>query len=1215
MHVRDIFLTGALLLSSSSAQNSSVSLIVNATATTGVQLPNNASKALKPLYQPYSPETPKFNNESLIQALSSPGTASNFFLLQESTNEVPVGELPVGTCAPGIRCTNGAYCSNTGVCGFAPTSCGKDVCISDCKAKAPCGQYAHPENATCPLNVCCSQHGFCGSTDEYCGAGCQVGYGGCGGAPTPSCSGNSAITRRIGYYESWANTRKCDVRSPEDIDLTGITHLNFAFAFFDPKSFEISPMDSNSASLYKRFTALKSKKASLQTWLSVGGWSFNDDTNSPNTRTAFSDMVSSAANRQKFISALQSFMQSYGFDGIDIDWEYPAAYDRGGKQSDFGNYLELVAEMKQSFGGSYGISATVPSSYWYLQHFDVKTMQEYVDWFNFMSYDIHGTWDSSNKFTGPYIRPHTNLTEIQDGLSLLWRAGIKPEKVVLGLGWYGRSFTLADPGCTTPNKVCQFTAGANPGDCTNSAGTLSNAEIKRILKRGAATEQYDKTAAVKWMTWNTDQWVSYDDGVTMQQKINAANELCLGGTMIWSLDQDNSDGDSMSDLLGVGQANGVSAEEAKAYKAQMANAALQNDIAASCYWSLCGKPCENGYFDTTEAKGQVASVQQNSICSNGEVQTLCCAPGTTMGTCSWQGFRGVGLPCTPVCNNTSDIVVAQNSNSYQENEAGQVADLTCNGGYQAYCCNGFIPSSKTNTGNIFLYGQGVFTKRNLVGDLDKRGKPASVAAGVLTAGLCSAAVAALIAEAPFTFGISLLGIPAEIALCAAAGIVVTAAGFASRPAAPAQPPPHHPPPVAQPHTGVPTTITVGKTARASYGQWPILDFGSVSQSSYCDCFVTYTCRYGLGWDEICDNQRWAIDKMLNGQTVFEVRPKGRAPNRNQELWANQRKDKYRTLVQGSRRVASARCEVDEFPMGNLVDSGNNNPQACRLVNKPANGAQGRDFGFWKTAQWTRCSSFRKTICGSLDAPPATWKFGPLAGNRGVGAGKHFISAYGFDSQTPDSLCFASYTYTDAKGAKQNTMVPDHGFRALDDDPMFGNPYKWPRQNWKIDPAPAANAANRPVSINSAAFQKRDGAQELLSNITHNVTSNQDHNSICHVAVGEGGQLDEVEIILDDHIFEDMDGNLVNGRACSIIYDDSREVQLLINGDGNVEYATQDEDWLPKEVPITKEEELSATYSTELAKPSESLSIVPIRTETSGGSSGSIITMPPAIPSS
>jgi hypothetical protein len=62
------------------------------------------------------------------------------------------------------------------------------------------------------------------------------------------------------------------------------------------------------------------------------------------------------------------------------------------------------------------------------------------------------------------------------------------------------------------------------------------------------------------------------------------------------------------------------------------------------------------------------------------------------------------------------------------------------------------------------------------------------------------------------------------------------------------------------------------------------------------------------------------------------------------------------------------------------------------------------------------------------------EFGPLNGNRGVGAGAHFVSAYGFDSQTANSLCFASYTYTDGNGNIQNTMVPDHGFRVLNDDP-------------------------------------------------------------------------------------------------------------------------------------------------------------------------------------
>lgn len=57
---------------------------------------------------------------------------------------------------------------------------------------------------------------------------------------------------------------------PEDLNLNGFTHLNFAFAFFDPKSLQIAPMDSNSGSLYNRVTGLKSKVQGLETWISVG---------------------------------------------------------------------------------------------------------------------------------------------------------------------------------------------------------------------------------------------------------------------------------------------------------------------------------------------------------------------------------------------------------------------------------------------------------------------------------------------------------------------------------------------------------------------------------------------------------------------------------------------------------------------------------------------------------------------------------------------------------------------------------------------------------------------------------------------------------------------------------------------------------------------------------------------------------------------------------
>ena len=228
-------------------------------------------------------------------------------------------------------------------------------------------------------------HSYCGSTSDFCAwKGCDTTYGGCGDAPRPSCSGGTSVSKRtIGYYESWANTRKCQTVTPENLKLDGFTHINFAFSFFDPSSFEISPMDSNGGSLYSRFTALKGRQSGLQTWISVGGWSFTDP--GP-TREAFSDMVSTAGNRQKFIQGLIKFMDTYGFDGVDLDWEYPGADDRGGKSSDSANYVLLAQELKAAFGSKYGISMTLPTSYWYLQHFDVKGLQDSIDWFNLMAY-------------------------------------------------------------------------------------------------------------------------------------------------------------------------------------------------------------------------------------------------------------------------------------------------------------------------------------------------------------------------------------------------------------------------------------------------------------------------------------------------------------------------------------------------------------------------------------------------------------------------------------------------------------------------------------------------------------------------------------------------------------------------------------------------------------------------------------------------------------
>lgn len=147
-----------------------------------------------------------------------------------------------------------------------------------------------------------------------------------------------------------------------------------------------------------------------------------------------------------------------------------------------------------------------------------------------------GLWDRNVTSIGAYALAHTNLTEINMGLELLWRNNVNPARVVMGLGFYGRSYTMADPGCMTAG--CPFADPARPGRCTGQEGILAGYEINDIIKNGGKVS-FDKEAAVKIVTWNNDQWVSWDDAESLKLKLDFANKRCLGGTMVWAIDLDD----------------------------------------------------------------------------------------------------------------------------------------------------------------------------------------------------------------------------------------------------------------------------------------------------------------------------------------------------------------------------------------------------------------------------------------------------------------------------------------------------------------------------------------------------------------------------------------------------------------------------------------------------------------------------------------------------
>lgn len=210
--------------------------------------------------------------------------------------------------------------------------------MSNCQAVAECGKDASPAGKECPLKVCCSQYGyvvierliwteqitdgvrFCGTTSEFCDTGCQSGCG----HPGPPAGGSSLNVRHrvIGYYEAWGARRECHPMTPSGIPVDGLTHVNFAFAYIEPGTYKVTTMDSQTpSSLFKDVAdvkTLKSGNADLEVFVAIGGWTFSD--NGTVTQPLFGEIAADAGKRQTFANNVVSFMELYGFDGLDIDW-------------------------------------------------------------------------------------------------------------------------------------------------------------------------------------------------------------------------------------------------------------------------------------------------------------------------------------------------------------------------------------------------------------------------------------------------------------------------------------------------------------------------------------------------------------------------------------------------------------------------------------------------------------------------------------------------------------------------------------------------------------------------------------------------------------------------------------------------------------------------------------------------------------------------------
>ncbi|KAH2847088.1 hypothetical protein KXW08_003740 [Aspergillus fumigatus] len=383
----------------------------------------------------------------------------------------------------------------------------------------------------CPLNACCDIWGQCGITTDFCIADpADTGAPGTAQPGTNGCISNCGMDivgngsppsefMRLGYYEAWNFQRPCLHMSVNNIDTSVYTHVHFAFGGI---TYDYQIDMSAVQGQFQQFRSLTGTKRIV----SFGGWAFSTQPSTFNIlRTA------SVVNNN--------------LDGVDFDWEYPGAPDipgiPAGSPDDGPNYLAFLQELRSILPSGKTISIAAPASFWYLKAFPIAEISQVVDYIVCMTYDLHGQWDYNNAFSDPgcpggnCLRSQVNKTETVQSLAMITKAGVPASKILVGMALYGRSFQMTEAGCYTAD--CTYTgpmSGATPGECTDTAGYLSNYEIEQIIA-GGGVQQYSSDDG-DILVYNQTQWVSWMNPSTYWDRLAWVQGLNFGGTSDWAMD-------------------------------------------------------------------------------------------------------------------------------------------------------------------------------------------------------------------------------------------------------------------------------------------------------------------------------------------------------------------------------------------------------------------------------------------------------------------------------------------------------------------------------------------------------------------------------------------------------------------------------------------------------------------------------------------------------
>ncbi|PDP84893.1 glycoside hydrolase [Glycomyces fuscus] len=406
-------------------------------------------------------------------------------------------------------------------------------------------------------------------------------------------SGPSHDSRSVAYYTQWsARERDYHVRDLVDSDSAEkLTHIQYAFGNVSAEGecfMSDEPGQGDATADYGRpvpagesvdgvaddpdqdlrgnfnqLRKLKEMYPDLVVSVSLGGWNWSEH---------FSDAALTEESRERLVSSCVDLYlrgnlpeldgaggegAAYGiFDGIDLDWEWPGSDGNPHntvRPEDRENYTALVQEFRDQLDAlgeetdrHYELTAFMPAGGWRLDAgYELDELMTDFDFVTVQGYDYHGTWESTTNHQSNLVvdaRDPQPVISTELVVQAYLDRGVDPDKIVLGVPFYGQGWTGVEPG---PEGDGLFQPATGPAQGTYAAGTEDWKVLEEKVDSGEFEVFRNEEAGTAWIYDGETLW-NYDDETAMTQKTDWAQDNGLGGVMVWSIDGDDAEGSLMA---------------------------------------------------------------------------------------------------------------------------------------------------------------------------------------------------------------------------------------------------------------------------------------------------------------------------------------------------------------------------------------------------------------------------------------------------------------------------------------------------------------------------------------------------------------------------------------------------------------------------------------------------------------------------------------------